>query len=258
VDKKLSLLLVDDEPLILRGLEMTFDWDSYGYYISGIARDGLIALERIKEKVPDVVLTDICMKKMDGISLIKQCSIEYPSIKFVIISAHQEFSYAKSACELGVYSYLLKPITESNLSSTMKNLYSETMDIINHKQNHSYPLENDWSDQSENYYEKMSLALNYISKNLSDPQLSMAQVSEELQYNCNYFGRLFKSHTGLSFRDHVNSLRLNRAAQLMENHDMSIIDIAFIVGYSSPSYFSFQFKKKFDLTPRDYRRIHKS
>lgn len=249
----LSLLLVDDEPLILKGLETTFDWDSYGYSISGTARDGLIALERIKQSVPDVVLTDMCMKNMDGISLIRECSIKYPSIKFVILSAYQEFSYAKQACELGVYSYLLKPISEEQLSSTMTSLYNECMENVAQK-NNILKLSDIPHINNAKVAEKISEALDYITKNLSDPKLSMAQVADALNYNYNYFGRLFKSSLGISFKDYVCKVRLKRARQLLLNHDMSILDIAYVIGIPNQSYFSTLFKNEYGISPTEYRK----
>ena len=255
--KKLSLMLVDDEPIILKGLETTFDWDAYGYSIIGTARDGRIALDRIKEEVPDVVLTDMCMKSMDGIALIKECAIYYPTIKFVILSAYQEFEYAKQACELGVYSYLLKPISEEQLSCTMTSLYNECMG--NRVQDSAVlPMEEEAPHIHSNtrVVERLSQALDYITKNLSDPKLTMAQVAKAMNYNYNYFGRLFKGSLGVSFNQYVCNMRLNRAKQLLLNHDMSILDVAYVIGIPSQSYFCTLFKNAYGVSPSEYRKTH--
>ncbi len=120
-----DLVIVDDEPAILDGLEKTFDWRSLGFRIVGTARNGEAALSLVQEMKPDVVITDIRMKKMDGLTLIDQCRRYDPEILFVILSAHDDFSYAQQACSLGVSSYLLKPVEESQLAQVMSEIYGK-------------------------------------------------------------------------------------------------------------------------------------
>ena len=121
--RSFSMLLVDDEPIILKGLKETFDWVSMGFTIVGTARDGREALEQVNELHPDVVVTDILMKNMDGIELINRCHILYPSMHFVVISAYRDFNYAQKACSLGVFSYLLKPLDDDQIITTMGELH---------------------------------------------------------------------------------------------------------------------------------------
>ena len=111
----LKLLIVDDEPIVLKGLLETYDWDKMGFEIVGSAQNGERALELIKEKQPHLVLTDICMKHMDGLTLIEKVKEFDDSILFIMISAYTEFEYAQKACEIGAFSYLLKPIDEEKL-----------------------------------------------------------------------------------------------------------------------------------------------
>ncbi len=108
----LKLLIVDDEKIILRGLVETFPWAEMGYEIVGTAMNGEEALEKIRVVEPDVVLTDICMKRMDGIQLMEETGKSNPTIKFVVLSAYKDFDYAKEACRLGAVAYLLKPVTD--------------------------------------------------------------------------------------------------------------------------------------------------
>lgn len=108
----LKLLIVDDEKIILKGLVETYDWNRIGFEIVGSALDGEEALKLIPEVCPDVVLTDICMKHMDGIRLMEETKKYNPEIRFVVLSAYKDFAYAQEACRLGAVSYLLKPITD--------------------------------------------------------------------------------------------------------------------------------------------------
>lgn len=118
----LKLLIVDDEKIILKGLVETYDWKGIGFEVVGAALDGQEALELMKELRPDVVLTDICMKCMDGIQLMEETKKIDPEIRFVVLSAYRDFDYAQEACRLGAVSYLLKPITDE-MFAKMQEVY---------------------------------------------------------------------------------------------------------------------------------------
>lgn len=119
----LNLLLVDDEPIILKGLCETYNWAGMGFKVIGTARDGLTAWSLIEEMKPDVVLTDVRMKKMDGLSLIEKAKEAGWKTNFVVISAYKDFEYAQKACRNGALSYLVKPIEDEELQHTMSEVY---------------------------------------------------------------------------------------------------------------------------------------
>lgn len=119
----LTLVLVDDEPIILKGLQETYNWNHMGFQVVGAARDGDTALELIKEKKPDVVLTDVRMKKMDGLTLIEKTKELGIKTNFIVISAYRDFEYAQKACRNGALSYLVKPIEDEELERTMAETY---------------------------------------------------------------------------------------------------------------------------------------
>lgn len=122
----LKLMIVDDEKIILQGMTMTFDWKSIGFSIVGTALNGEDALKLIEEEMPDVVLTDIRMKKMDGIALMERVKTISPSIRFVVLSAYKDFEYAQKACTLGALEYIIKPVNDEMLV-TMKRVYDRCM-----------------------------------------------------------------------------------------------------------------------------------
>lgn len=105
----------------MEGLQKTIKWEKYGYKIVGTAINAYIGFEKIKELKPDVVITDIRMRQMNGLELIKRVKEldEFRELKFVILSAYSDFNYAKKACEYGVYSYLLKPMEEDEIKKVM-------------------------------------------------------------------------------------------------------------------------------------------
>lgn len=111
----MKVFLVEDEYIVREGIKNNIDWEKNGYVFCGEASDGELAFPMISEKRPDIVITDIRMPFMDGIELSRMIKEEYPEIKIIILSGHEEFEYAKAAIQIGVEEYLLKPINGDEL-----------------------------------------------------------------------------------------------------------------------------------------------
>lgn len=115
-----KLLIIDDEKLIREGLVDYIDWSSLNISVIGSAKDGQEALDLIKQNRPDIVLSDICMPQLDGISLIESIRKLELKTQVVFISAYSNFQYAQSALKYGAFDYLLKPLEEDVLYECMK------------------------------------------------------------------------------------------------------------------------------------------
>lgn len=111
----MKVFFVEDEYIVREGIKNNIDWEKNGYDFCGEASDGELAFPMISEKRPDIVITDIRMPFMDGIELSRMIKEEYPEIKIIILSGHEEFEYAKAAIQIGVEEYLLKPINGDEL-----------------------------------------------------------------------------------------------------------------------------------------------
>lgn len=111
----MKVFLVEDEYIVREGIKNNIDWEKNGYDFCGEASDGELAFPMISEKRPDIVITDIRMPFMDGIELSRMIKEEYPEIKIIILSGHEEFEYAKAAIQIGVEEYFLKPINGDEL-----------------------------------------------------------------------------------------------------------------------------------------------
>ncbi len=114
------VFLVEDESTIRSTLRDTVPWEQLGYTFVGEATDGEMALPLIGTTHPDVLITDIKMPFMDGLSLSKLVLKEFPNTKIIIISGYDDFEYARQAIEIGVEQYLLKPITKANLMNVLR------------------------------------------------------------------------------------------------------------------------------------------
>ncbi|PHV69346.1 DNA-binding response regulator [Sporanaerobium hydrogeniformans] len=123
--QNLKVLLVDDEENVKNLLKLCIDWDNLNLEIVGDASSGIEALTLIEECHPDIVLTDIEMPYMNGLALSKQILETYTDIQVVIITAHDQFSYAKEAINIGVHNFILKPIDPVIITDTLNKLALE-------------------------------------------------------------------------------------------------------------------------------------
>ncbi len=116
---KLSVVLADDEPIIVKGLGKLIPWEEHGIDIVGLAYDGKELLEMIEERQPDIVISDISMPHLTGIDIIKEVERRQLPCKIIFISAYQEFSYARDAIAYGAVDYLVKPVKKSDLEAVL-------------------------------------------------------------------------------------------------------------------------------------------
>ena len=147
----LKTFLVEDEVVIREMIKKMIPWEQYGFELVGEAADGEMALPLILKKKPDLLITDIKMPFMDGLTLCKLVKKELPDIRIVILSGYDDFNYAKQAISIGVEDYLLKPIT--------KNAFIERLEEIHNRYEHE-------KTQRE-YYEKFRLEVQEYEKNAS-------------------------------------------------------------------------------------------
>ena len=117
-----KVLLVDDEPLVLIGLQGMLDWNKLGWEIAGTARNGKQALELVKELQPDLVLCDIKMPVMGGLALAKRCQeLDMGLPVFIMLTSYEEFDYVKQSINLGVLEYLVKlDLTPQDLENALR------------------------------------------------------------------------------------------------------------------------------------------
>lgn len=119
-----QVLLVDDEQDILNTLQTNVDWPSYGVENVLIARDGLDALKILEQQPVDLMIADIRMPNMDGLSLLQEVRSKYPHVRYFILSSYREFEYAHAAINLGVENYLLKPVNSEELNQSIRKCLS--------------------------------------------------------------------------------------------------------------------------------------
>lgn len=115
-------LVVDDEPIILKGFDNLISWEEFGIEIAAKAENGKAALQIARKEKIDLLITDIRMPEMSGLELLKTIRREGKNIKVIILSGYDDFQYVKEASKYGIENYLLKPIEENELEETLLHL----------------------------------------------------------------------------------------------------------------------------------------
>ena len=142
----LKVFLVEDEVVMRNGIKNNIPWEQEGFEFAGEASDGELAYPLIKKEKPDILITDIRMPFMDGLELSRLVKKELPQIKIIILSGYNEFDYAKTAINIGVTDYLLKPISSAKLLEAVK----KVADMIEKEQDNARLIKRYEKEMEEN------------------------------------------------------------------------------------------------------------
>lgn len=241
-----KILLVDDERWVRAALKWTINSLNLPLEIVHEVENGLVALDWLKNHEVDLIITDIRMPIMDGLTFVKELKQVKEKQDIIVISVHDEFQFVQQALRSGVIDYLLKPIEESELRICLQKWLDKPAREENKTNNNQ--LEAD--EQPSTTIEKV---LNYIKKTpLADVNLNDAAKSVHL--NASYLSQLFKQQLNKKFVDYLSELRIDEGKRLLRQTSLPMSEIAERVGYSDISYFSHNFKKVTGQTPSEYRK----
>ena len=116
----MKVMLVENEELILQGIRNILDWEALGLEVVHMAHDGQEALAMWEKEPVHIVVTDISMPVMDGLTLLRKIREKEDRVRFIILTGYDEFAYAREAIRLEVENYILKPINEEELERQLK------------------------------------------------------------------------------------------------------------------------------------------
>lgn len=239
-----SMIIVDDEYFTIEGMKLIIDWSFYNIEIVGTAVSGREGIELAKRIKPDIILSDIKMFGMDGISMLDNIRKEGIKSKFIIMSGYKQFEYAQRAIEVGIEGYLLKPVNKEHLISIVQ----KTVSALESGTQHQKPDFEQTMPQP-----RIREIISYIDGHYCD-NITLQKISEKFYINSGYLSRMFKEETGESYVNYVTKKKMERAKSLLMNKDLSITDIANILSYKDINYFSGLFKKVVGVSPQKYRK----
>lgn len=232
----MNVLLVDDEPLELEQLEYLINplfpfWKLYK------ASDSCQAVA-ISQKVKiHLAFLDINLPGKSGLELGEELRQHNPDIELIIVTAYQNFHYAKQSIRLGVVDYMTKPVIQSELVDIL----GKYRDRMPHT----------------NYSRVIHDALTIIHEKFAD-KLSLADLAAEVHINPTYLSRRFHDEVGVSFSEYLMQYRIDVSKKYLIAHpDWSISTVAEKAGFNSQHYFCTIFRKSLNLTPKEYREREK-
>ncbi len=252
-----KLLVVEDEPIVRRGIRELIDFEQLGISECRETSDGLEASQLIKDYSPDIVLTDINMPKLDGLSFAWELKRSLPSARIILITGYDYFEYAREAVRLGVDDFILKPVSKKEITEILKTATDKLRE-----QRKSETLQKAVADfaglsdnQGTNESEYIPKIIKSMENHYQNPDFDLKALSDILSLSQGYISRLFRSAFGKTFPEYLNELRLERARILIIGSSMKIYEITEKCGFSDANYFSISFKKKFGSPPNKYREM---
>lgn len=239
-----KIFLADDEIWVIMGLKKLIEKTGAPFRVVGEANNGIVALEEIEEKKPDVLITDIRMPGMDGLQLMQKIQEKNLDTRVVLVSGYAEFNYAQQAMRMGAVDYLLKPVEEEALAEVLERL--ETM------------LNKDGKKTEEQTEEKLNPSvlesiIEEIRRNYKD-NITLTELAERYNISAGHLSSLLKEELGMPFSEYITSKRIQRAKELLDDESLSVDAIAREVGYKDYFYFTKVFKKAVGISPSKYRK----
>ncbi|WP_239619063.1 response regulator transcription factor [Cohnella mopanensis] len=249
-----TIMIVDDEPRTRQGLKRILETKESGRYQIVMADNGLAALELLDNQEFDLIITDIRMPGINGLSLVSQIADKQLPHKpvVILISGYAEFDYAQQAIQLGVVNYLLKPISKDKLIAAVeqaleageeRNRVSVMSKIVD-----SRLMEEDYSALSK----PIGDALLYVDEHMGQV-FGLREVADHIQLNPSYFSVLFKEQMHMNFSEYVTRRKLQNAKEMLLRTKLPIAEIAERVGYQTTKYFHKLFKEYEGCSPGQYR-----
>lgn len=246
-----QVFLVDDEALIVEGLKKVVDWEKYGCAVCGTATDGKTGLAEIRRLKPDILFTDICMPEMDGLAMIAALKSEFPNLQISILTGYHDFSYAQQAIRLGVTRLLTKP---SRMDEIQEAIEAMTGVLRAAEQQPELPpeAEADEAPESGSGSFVVRQALGYMDEHYAE-KLTLQDVADHCYVSQWHLSKLLNRHTGKSFYELLNAVRIREAKRLLKDPKLRVSDISEQVGYTDPGHFCRTFKKLEGLSANEYR-----
>lgn len=244
-------MIVDDNREIRHEYSRMEMWERCGFFVVEEASNGLQALELMKQHAVDLVLTDIQMPLMDGITLMKNIHEKWPETLMVLVSASGEFEYAREGMRQGAIDYVVKPMLEKDLEDVLERAGSILAEH-GYKENHHMlarvlPEGTAWKDE---HFEALGAC---FEENL-EHNLTLEEVAAVLHMNKDYLGKLIKNKTGLHFRNLYHRYKMEYAKSMLKNGHHHIYEISAMLGYTSADYFSQTFKQVVGMSPAEYKK----
>lgn len=247
-----TLLLVDDNKDLCKLIRLELE-EKFNIHVAG---NGVEGLRKVHLYHPDIIVTDQMMPGMDGMEMLQHIRDDFQisHIPVIMLTARNDEEAKTKAINLGANSYITKPFSKEYLQARIQQLLKERKQFRERIQQHS---PDNQQDSYEQFLAKKDTQLlekihQVIEENMDNSDFNIDAIANSIGLSRSAFFKKLKSLTGLAPVDLVKEIRLSKSVELIKSSDMSISEIAFAVGFKDANYYSKCFRKKYDLTPREY------
>ncbi|MEH0152882.1 two-component regulator propeller domain-containing protein [Limibacter armeniacum] len=244
-----EILIVEDNKELLKFLVSHFS----PHYKVSHAADGKTALEKIEKGLPDLVISDVMLPKMDGMTLCRKVKTEVATchIPVILLTAKANVENKLKGLDEGADAYIPKPFNMKELELVVKNTLNARANLKKHFQQfgnlegYTEPVNN--RDQA--FVNKLT---ELVHKHMDDPDFNVTVLTKEAGVSRTLLHMKLKKLLNLSTTEFIKMIRMQQAAKLLRE-GLNVSEVAFQVGFKDPSYFSRSFKDKFNISPSEYK-----
>lgn len=248
-----KILIVDDDAEI-----RTFLTDILtGFGKVTVATNGEEAMISVMESMPDLIITDVVMPRMDGLTLLKtiKSNVDTNHIPVILLSSKNDVTDRMAGWDKGADGYLGKPFIMEELMAMVDNLIENRLRLKGKLSGTQQPDGKiDTPDIKGNDKILIDKIVSIINKHLDDPNLNVEKLCQEVGLSRAHLNRKMKELFGLTPSEFIRNVRLRKACELLKQPDVDISQIAYSIGFSSQPHFSTAFKRFTGISPTDYRR----
>lgn len=237
------VVLVDDEAIIVEGLRRVVDWAAYHCQVVATAGDAETGMAAIREHSPQILFTDIRMPDRDGLAMVAALRSEFPEMQVCVLTGYRDFEYAQQAIRLGVCRFLLKPSRMDEIDEAVRAMTA------------NLGAAGDEAEEEPNQGAGSFIvrrALEYMAEHHAE-KLTLQDVADSCYVSQWHLSKLLNRHTGKTFYDLLNGIRVEEAKRLLADPSLKISDIGDMVGYADPGHFARVFKKAEGRSANEYR-----
>ena len=253
-----SIMIVEDEELELEFIEAVIQEEFQPQDSVITANTGAQAVRLAKKRHPDMIIMDIMLPEMDGLEAIEELRKFAPDTCISILTAYTDFRFAQRAISLRVFEYMLKPVKPSDFKVLLKRMMESVEDGREHEKVGSTQIATETITKNSNpagsQQSFVEESVRYIQKHFKE-RLTLQMVASRVYMNAQYFSRVFKRETGVTFTEYVNTLKIQYACKLLETTNYPAYRISSECGFTDPSYFNRVFYAQMNMTPKKYKKI---
>ena len=217
------------------------------------ARNGLEGIELAKDMMPDIIISDVMMPKMDGIEFCKRIKEDAATshIPFIMLTAKDALEARLEGVSSGADFYFAKPLSMQLLQLTLKNILQQKQKLKVHYQHNQYA---DAKDLVHSNTDKqfLEVLISIIESHLVNPEMDVEYICTQIGMSKTKLYQKIKKITDQSIGEFIRTIRFKKAAQLMTTEDITLSEVMYLVGIQTQSYFTKAFKSEFGKTPTQF------